>query len=432
MNEALIFFLVFLAIDLLISIVRAALVHARPQQLIAHREVHPESVERTMRLLERPSLRISLRVGVVVSHTILAGLAWLLVLDLLPLAARTGWAVGGLFLAAVIILMLEYALEGVVLRNAERWALRFTGLGRFLDLLFYPLARLMMLLLRSPEALQRQLISVTDDELKSWVATDQPQSTLEVDERKMIYSIFHFSETLCREVMVPRIDVFGLEVNTSLAEAIEAIGRQGHSRIPVYSESIDNILGFVYAKDLLKASLGTPEAGVLRKLLRPPYFVPEAKKVDELLREMQDRGVHIAVVVDEYGGTAGIVTLEDIVEEIVGEIRDEYDQSEESLYQMIGLNEYLFAGKISLDDVNELLGIHLSNETADTLGGYFYGEVGRIPSGGEELVVDDWVLRIEQVSGRRIRKVRALRKPAEPPEEAVGNNPVRGDSPTPA
>jgi CBS domain containing-hemolysin-like protein len=148
----------------------------------------------------------------------------------------------------------------------------------------------------------------------------------------------------------------------------------------------------------------------LRSLLRPAYFVPEAKKVDELLREMQSRSVHMALVVDEYGGIAGLVTMEDIVEEIVGEIRDEYDQSEEQLYEQVGENEYIFHGRIDLDDFNSVIGSSLTKEVADTLGGFIYSQIGRVPVGGEKVEVENLVLTIEQVSGRRIRRVRALRQ----------------------
>jgi CBS domain containing-hemolysin-like protein len=152
--------------------------------------------------------------------------------------------------------------------------------------------------------------------------------------------------------------------------------------------------------------------------------VPEAKKVDELLREMQARSVHMAIVVDEYGGMAGLVTLEDIVEEIVGEIRDEYDQSEELLYQQVSPDEYLFNGRIDVEDVNDVLGTQLSRDLADTLGGYIYGSIGRVPAGGEVVQVDGWTLKIEQVSGRRIRKVRAVRTesiPLEMPQEKTND-----------
>jgi CBS domain containing-hemolysin-like protein len=195
----------------------------------------------------------------------------------------------------------------------------------------------------------------------------------------------------------------------------------GHSRLPVYEDSIDNIIGLLYAKDLLEWQV-EGENGPnreIRPLLRPAYFIPEAKRVDKLLREMQAKGIHLSVVVDEYGGMAGLVTLEDIVEEIVGEIRDEYDQQEEAPYEKISADEYIFQGRIDIDDFNDLIGTHLTREVADTLAGFIYGEIGLVPVGGETVEVNDWILTVEQVAGRSIRNVRAQRiqKSEEPEDE---------------
>ena len=426
MNDILILFLLFLALDLLFTGVRAALVHARLPNLIEMQSEYPEAVDQTIVLLDEPRMRVTLRMAAVLVHFILAGLGTLLLFQF-TLLTWIGWSVLILLGAALIVMTLEYAIEGAVLRSAEAWALRFTWLGRLLDFMLRPFTVVLIHLLGSPNSLQRQLSAVTDDELKNWVENGQPEGSLEKGERRMIYSIFQFGETLCREIMVPRIDMFALDISTSLPQAIDAITRSGHSRIPVYADDVDNILGILYAKDLLRARLGSADPDMLRKMLRQAYFVPEAKKVDELLREMQGRGVHMAIVVDEYGGTAGIITLEDIVEEIVGEIRDEYDLAEEQMYQVIGPDEYKIHGRVHLDEVNELLGTHLPKEDAETLGGYIYGEVGKIPTGGEEFAVEDWILTVEQVSGRRIRTVHARRKPEKIPEEEQTDDVERRD-----
>jgi CBS domain containing-hemolysin-like protein len=174
----------------------------------------------------------------------------------------------------------------------------------------------------------------------------------------------------------------------------------------VYQDSVDNILGLVYAKDLLRVWREGNQTVSLHTLLRPAYFVPEAKKINELLEEMQIRRVHMAIIVDEYGGVAGLVTLEDIVEEILGEIQDEYDQGEELPYQPLGDGEYLFQGRIDLDDFNEVMSSNLIKE-ADTLGGFIYNSIGRVPAVGDAVQIENLLLTVEQVSGRRIRKVRA-------------------------
>jgi len=248
---------------------------------------------------------------------------------------------------------------------------------------------------------------VTEDEIKTLLDTGEKEGVLEQDERQMIFSIFQFGDTLAREIMVPRIDMFALEVNTPINKAAEAVLQSGYSRVPVYEEKIDNILGLLYTKDMLKVWLEDNQYDSLRDLLRPANFIPESKKVDDLLAEMQDERIHIAIVADEYGGVAGLVTLEDIVEEIVGEIRDEYDQGEEALFQKINDAEYLFHGRIDLDDVNEMLGVSLPTEEADTLGGFIYNQLGRVPKAKENIQLNGLTLNIEQISGRRIQKVRA-------------------------
>ena len=175
---------------------------------------------------------------------------------------------------------------------------------------------------------------------------------------------------MAREIMVPRIDVLALDVTSTIGEARAALIEAGHSRAPVFEDTIDNVIGLLYAKDLLAIRDDSQTLDAQRQIMRKAYFVPEAKKVDDLLAEMQSLGVHMALVVDEYGGVAGVVTLEDIVEEIVGEIRDEYDEKEETLYQEVSENEYLVSGRISLDDFNELMDSHITAEKSETLGGY--------------------------------------------------------------
>jgi putative hemolysin len=411
-NTLLAGFILFLLLDLVITAVRTSLTQARLPNLIDLREQRPAAVDRTLRLLERPSLRVSLRLALVLVRFLLAGSALLLFQAQASTSFTLGWATLVLLLVALLVLMLEFTLEGRILRSMgseQAWSLRLSGLGAFLDGLLRPFSRLLIALLGSNREPGGGFNPVTDEDLRVWLEKEQPEGGLEKPERKMIYSIFQFGDTLCREIMVPRIDVNALDVNVSAEESIQQIIKYGHSRLPVYEETIDNVIGVLYAKDLLRIRLDNGVSAAIRELLRPAYFVPEAKKVDELLREMQDNGMHMAIVVDEYGGMAGLVTMEDIMEEIVGEIRDEYDQSEEELSQQVSPDEFLIQGRMDLDDVNELLGTHYSKEVADTLGGFIYGEMGRVPVGGEQVTVEGWTLTVEQISGRRIRKVRARR-----------------------
>lgn len=403
-----IIFIVLLGLDFLFSIVRSSLLNSRPMQLIGMREINPDGVEKALSVLEKKRLRVSLRISMILMHFLLSAFMFLLVVTLIPQIAI--WAVFLILIfGALLLLLIEFALEGMVLQSPEKWAIRIAGLGDILRLIFSPISALMMTVLGSSENLEQRLGPVTEEEIRTWVNTEHGESGLEKDEREMIYSIFQFGETLSREIMVPRIDITGLDVDSNVQEAIDIFNQTGHSRVPVYEETIDEIIGLLYAKDLLRTDLTEKEKTDIRPFLRKAYFIPESKNVDELLREMQAQGVHMAIVVDEYGGTAGLVTLEDIVEEIVGEIRDEYDQGEELEYQQISDDEVIFSGRIDLDDVYDILGVDLTEDMADTLGGYIYGQIGRVPIGGEQIKVDGWLLTVAQVSGRRIRQVLAKR-----------------------
>jgi CBS domain containing-hemolysin-like protein len=205
--------------------------------------------------------------------------------------------------------------------------------------------------------------------------------------------------------MVPRIDILAIEANLSFSDAVKQFVESGFSRIPVYKDKVDEILGLLYAKDLLEVASNGGYQGSITELTRSAYFVPESKVVNELLADMQKKRVHLAIVVDEYGGVAGIVTLEDIIEEIFGDIQDEYD-SEETIYRVIGPDEYIFMGRIDVDDLNLILDSSLSNQEADTLGGLVYYRLGHVPQKGEIVEFENLVFTVEEVDEHRINKVR--------------------------
>ena len=390
--------------------------HARLLSMQAGQE---DRFKPTLRLAEPPltgraDASVQLATGVL--RFLIAGLA-LLNLGTWVLVGGTGWLfivkiVGIIVLAGLLLAWLEWIAVQNAIRHPETWALRATLLIRIWLAIFYPLAALGNLLYSG--SINAHASSVTEDELKSLVDAGQQNGVLEQEERKMIYSIFQLGDTLAREIMIPRIDITALDIQTPFDQAVDSLLQFGFSRVPVYEESIDNILGVLYTKDLLRVWRQHDQVKSLRDLLRSAYFIPEAKKVDELLAEMQSQRVHMAVVVDEYGGVAGLVTLEDIVEEIVGEIQDEFDQAEELPYQEVGQGEYLFQGRIGLDDFNEIMGSNLPSDEAETLGGFIYSRVGRVPASGESIHVDNLMLTVTQVSGRRIRKVRAQWIPITP------------------
>ncbi|MFO7654096.1 MAG: hemolysin family protein [Candidatus Krumholzibacteriia bacterium] len=247
-------------------------------------------------------------------------------------------------------------------------------------------------------------------EIRSLMNGDDPDVNLDEDEREMIHSIFSFQDTVVREIMVPRIDMAALEVNDSFAKAVETVNETLHSRIPVYEGSPDRVVGILYAKDLLALVQGDRVVTgdkTLADLLRPAYFIPESKKIDEVLDEFRTKRIHVAVVIDEYGGTAGLVTLEDVLEEIVGEIEDEFDV-EEPLFAWVDERTLRVDPKIDLEDLEELLGIALvpegQQETAETLGGLIYEAAGNVPDQGDRLQVGPLAITVEEVADQRILK----------------------------
>jgi CBS domain containing-hemolysin-like protein len=249
--------------------------------------------------------------------------------------------------------------------------------------------------------------NVTEEAIKTLVDAGSEEGVIEDDAKQMIYSIFQFGDTIAREIMVPRIDIVALDAVTPLLEALDVVRSKGHSRIPVYEETIDRICGLLYAKDLL--AIERTDSRKVHDLMRPAYFVPESKKAGTLLEDLQQRKIHMAIVIDEYGGTAGLVTLENLMEEIVGDIQDEYDPETEAEYVKISDDEYLFDAGIHLDDVNTLLDEELPTDDSDTLGGYVFSTLGKVPLAGEVFRRDGLEVKVEAITGRRIRKVRVKR-----------------------
>ena len=223
-------------------------------------------------------------------------------------------------------------------------------------------------------------------------------------ERRMITSILELDETTTREIMVPRMDILAAEAASSPGHVAEMMRESGHSRIPLYEESLDNIVGVVHSRDML-GNLAADEAELdLRDIVRPPLFVPDSKRLDELLRDFQENHIQIAIVVDEYGGTAGLVTVEDLLEEIVGEIEDEFDMGE-PMWETLGEGRTVMDARISLEEVNSVFAVNLQGDGFDTLGGLLYQQLGKMPSPGDEIEVDGLMIKVISTLGRRIKKV---------------------------
>lgn len=263
------------------------------------------------------------------------------------------------------------------------------------------------------------------------VVGGEEESELADQGREMIHSIVSLSQTTVREVMVPRPDLVALRATATMHEALDTVIKAGHSRIPVYEENIDNIIGVLYAKDLLGYLRDGRTNAPIRDMLRPALFVPTSKRADELLQDLQGRRVHLAVVFDEYGGTAGLVTIEDILEEIVGEIRDEYDAEEEA-YHPISEYEAMVSGRLDIDDLNYEMGLALPTDENDTVGGLIYSALGRVPLLHDEVRMEEAGLtfRVVNMSGRRIQKVRVLVDQPASAEDGGEGLPATSDTPT--
>jgi CBS domain containing-hemolysin-like protein len=258
---------------------------------------------------------------------------------------------------------------------------------------------------------------VTEEELRLLVTVGEEEGVLEEEETDMIHSIFEFADTTVREVMVPRIDMVTLESDATVNEAVDLALQGGFSRIPVFEETIDNIIGVLYTKDMLKQLRESHDSLPIRNLVRSAYFVPETKKLDDLLREMRQRRIHMVIVIDEYGSVAGLVTIEDLVEEIVGDIRDEYDR-EENLYEKVNQYEFIVDAKMSIDEFNELMETELENEDYDTLGGFLYAQLDKIPVADDTITFGDLTFTVMDTRGRRITKVRVERQRQQDPAKS--------------
>jgi putative hemolysin len=321
-----------------------------------------------------------------------------------------------LVLSLFTIVFGELVPKSLALAHTEAFALRLSG---FIAVLLRVLGPLVAVLTAITTNVARMLGAgdqaqgvMSTQELSILVERGGEQGILEAEEEQMIQAVIELGDQRVHEVMVPRIAMVTLPASATLEEAIDKVIEEGHSRIPVYEETIDEIIGILYAKDLLPFLKGSAsERPALRSILRTPVFVPESMSVDDLLHEFQRRKVHIAIVLDEYGGTAGLVTIEDLLEEIVGEIQDEYDE-EEPLIVRLSDDEARIDGRADVDDLAELFDTNLGLEDADeydTVGGLIYHRIGGVPKPGDQVAVDGLTLTVETIDGRRVGKVLVVR-----------------------
>ena len=367
-------------------------------------------------LIERPhELLVTLLVGITVINIAASAVAALIADELF------GQRYALVIQVLVTILILTTFGEVLPMTLAVKYPERFLALVHrpvgWLAILMTPVRAL----LGGLSALSVRLIGsersgepeLSEEELRTLVDVGASEGVVEREEREMIHKVFELEDTLVRSIMVPRPDMFCLDVATPVDRILPALREHLHSRVPVFEGEIDVIVGILYTKDLLPyVREGLPPDFDLRARLHPPYFVPESKRADALLQEFQAKKLHMAIVVDEYGGTSGLVSLEDLLEELVGEIADEFDEPER-LIQRVDATTFRVAGKLSIDDLNAATGLHVSSEAYDTVGGWVLDLFGRVPRRAERAETPELSVTVEKVERTRIVEVLvSLKKPA--------------------
>ena len=336
--------------------------------------------------------------------------------------AGVGIATG--LMTLLVLVFGEVIPKNLAAAHAETWAMFIAPFIRLVSFVLTPvvflLTKLSDFVVHFSKSDDEEDPTITEDEFKILVNVGQEEGVLDESESEMINSIFEFDETVVKAIMVPRIDIVAVDVEDSINEALRIIVDGGHSRIPAYEESIDNIVGILYAKDIFAHLDADFDTMKVKELLRPAYYIPETKKVSDLLNELRLKKVHMAIILDEYGGTNGLVTIEDLIEEIIGDIQDEYDV-EDDLIVMHGEDHLVADARAPIGDVEDAFDVELDEEIledseADTIGGLAFEHLGGIPAVGDEVTVGRFLIRIVDVSGRRISKVEILLLPPEEEE----------------
>ncbi len=324
----------------------------------------------------------------------------------------------------VILIFGEIVPKTIAIRNADRMALIAAPYIDLLSVILQPIIQFLSWI-SSPfvgifgAKMPRQGPFLTREEIRLLLAISEKDVGIEEEEREMISSIFEFGSTVAREVITPRPDMVSVDAGEKIEKAISLMIDSGHSRIPVYDGNLDNILGVIYAKELLKVAVAGTGEHSLRDFIRPTLVVPESKKVHELLHDMQAMRTHIAIIVDEYGTTRGLITLEDLMEEIVGEIHDEFEK-EEKAFEQLDKNTWTVDARQSIFDVNRKLGIKAPEGEYDTLSGFVFSLLGKLPIVGDEVKYDDISISVERIHKRRITRVKIIKLPKTEREDAVG------------
>ncbi len=371
-------------------------------------EENVKGAQRVSNLLKTPSHMLgAILVGNNIVNIASSALATSIAIEVFGPVRGIGISTGVMTL--LVLIFGEITPKSIASERSEQIALKVAGPVAFLVVILTPILSVIMFitsfLIRlmggSPDKDQP---FITEEELKTMVTVSHEEGVLEGDEKKMIYNVFEFGDSQAGDVMTPRTDMVMIEKNTEFPEIVEIFKNERFSRIPVYDETPDNIIGLLNVKDLIFYELSQTQFRI-EDFIREPYFTYEFKMTSELFAEMRAKHIAIAIVLDEYGGTAGMVTMEDLVEEIVGDIQDEYDEHEVSI-QVIREDEYVVDGSTKIDVVNEMIGLRIETEDFDSIGGFIIGEFGRLPEVGDRIEHDSAEFVVESIEKNRIEKLR--------------------------
>ena len=308
----------------------------------------------------------------------------------------------------VILVFGEITPKSIGNNNPIKYAKLASVILLWLEKLLYPIILFFTILIKKLIGQDKMISSafISEEEVRRFVNVSEEEGAIKESEKEMIQSVFEFDDIVVKEIMVPRIDMVCVSKESSIEEIVDLAVEKGHSRIPVFEESIDDIIGLIYVKDLLQLLQKGKENLTLEDLIKPIYFIPESKQINKLLKEMQNRREHMAVILDEYGGTSGLITIEDLLEEIVGDIQDEFDL-ETKMIEKINENEMLVDARIDIDKVNEKLENSLhEEENFETISGFILHNLGYLPNKGEKIELNNLIITVEEVSEHRIEKVR--------------------------
>ncbi len=383
---------------------------------INKKELSSKEAKEVMSLLQNPKrLLITLITGNTIVNSAMAILAALITADIantLNLNLTALMILETLVVTLTILILSEITPKIIAIRNSTLFAKKLSVPIRIFMFLLFPLAipiyRLTNVISKLLP-LKREVLFDSEDELVALANLGAESGSIEQEESEMIKSVFEYGDTAVREIMVPRIDIVGIDINSSISKTIELVKKTKFSKFPIYNDNLDTIHGILYAKDILPFVNGNIKEKNISSLCREAYFVPESKQIDSLLKDFQRRKVNIAIVVDEYGGTAGLVTVEDIVEEVVGDIRDEFD-IETQMISLIGPNRWLVDAKISIHDFESQIPISFEEDREfDTLGGFFFFKFGDIPKVGTNVKLSDFRFQVRTMEGNRILKIEITR-----------------------